>query len=253
MKILSFDQSRCDLCGACGIACALVKKGRFEPEEARIRIETAGDLKPLRAVVCQHCEEPVCVTACMRGIIHKDKASGRVTRQFEDCFRCAACQVMCPVGAPVQDEDLKAFVTCDLCAGEAYMQGGSDSGQEPGVSSKEPLCVRVCPTGALRYEDAASVSEQRRNQYDRRALENPGVCFCGQGGAAGKPVSESAGAGKGTASGELPAIGKAQEKERWKEISLKLKESTGMKISPAQLKKWSDELKEMSGREGEMI
>lgn len=171
MKILSFDQSRCSRCGACQIVCSLVKKGCFKPEEARIRIEPAGEeeslslTKPagpaLRAVVCQHCAEPVCVTACMRGIIHKDPESGFVSRKFEDCFRCASCQVLCPVGAAVEDHDLGAFITCDLCSTER--KSGSLKGDVP-------ACVQVCPSGALRYEDLSETSASLREQYARRTL-----------------------------------------------------------------------------------
>ena len=171
MKILSFDQSRCTRCGACQIVCSLLKKGQFLPGEARIRIESAGEEQTdspvtvngpaLRAVVCQHCAEPVCVTACMRGIIHKDEKTGKVTRQSEDCFRCAACQVLCPVGAAVLDKGINAFVTCDLCGAE--MENGS-------LPDGEPACVHVCTFGALRYEGPGETSAILRDQYVHRML-----------------------------------------------------------------------------------
>ena len=154
MKILTFDQSKCDGCGACQAVCSLAKKGKIQPSEARIRIKQAKDAGgevSLRAVHCQHCAEPVCVTACMRGIITKDPATGLVNRKTEDCFRCAACAVMCPVGAVVLDRDMEAFVTCDLCGGD-------------------PLCVQVCRTGALRFEDVEAAIEEKRTRYAQMAL-----------------------------------------------------------------------------------
>ena len=150
MKRIVFDPVKCDLCGACMAACSVVKKGRIDLPQSRIRIETAGSRKPLRAAVCAHCEEPACVTACMRGIIDKDETIGLVTRRYEDCFRCAACLVSCPVGAVLEDKDRKAFIACDLC--------GKTDGEEP-------LCVRVCLGGALRFEEEAAASADLRSHY----------------------------------------------------------------------------------------
>lgn len=152
MKRIAFDPARCAFCGACMMACSLIKTGRIDPSLSRIRIETAGSTHPLRAAVCTHCEEPACVTACMRGIIDKNETSGLVTRRFEDCFRCAACLVSCPVGAVVEDETRKAFVACDLCLPD----------REDG---RDPLCVRICPGGALRFEEESEASVLARNRY----------------------------------------------------------------------------------------
>jgi Fe-S-cluster-containing dehydrogenase component len=152
MKRIAFDPLRCSLCGACAAACALIKAGKPDLSQSRIRIETAGSCVPLRAAVCRHCEEPACVTACMRGIIDKDAETGLVTRRHEGCFRCAACAVNCPVGACVQDEALNAFTACDLCGGD-------------------PLCVRVCLSGALRLEDDAQTSMELRSGYAVKMFE----------------------------------------------------------------------------------
>ena len=146
MKRILFDPKQCSLCGICETACSLSKGGSPDAERSRIRIETAGEERPLRAAVCRHCEEPACVTACMRGIIAKDETSGQAFRKWEDCFRCAACTVYCPVGAIVEDPSLHAFVSCDLCGGD-------------------PLCVQVCPNGALRFEDDREASCQKRSRY----------------------------------------------------------------------------------------
>lgn len=152
MKRIMFDPKQCCFCGACSAACSLVKNGRIDPAVSRIRVETAGNCVPLRAAVCRHCEDPACVTACMRGIIEKDETTGLVTRRYQDCFRCAACAVNCPVGACVQDKDLGAFIACDLCGGD-------------------PLCVRACLRGALRYEDDAENSAGLRGRYAETMFE----------------------------------------------------------------------------------
>lgn len=152
MKRVTFDPNRCNLCGVCIAACSLVKTGKFDASQSRIRIETAGSRVPLRAAVCRHCEEPACVTACMRGIIDRDLQTGLVTRRHDGCFRCAACAVSCPAGACVQDIKLNAFTACDLCGGD-------------------PLCVRGCLTGALRFEDDAENSAHLRGLYAEKMFE----------------------------------------------------------------------------------
>ena len=146
MKRIAFDPLRCSLCGACSAACSAVKTGCVDAGQSLIRIETAGSCAPLRAAVCRHCEEPACVTACMRGIIEKDRVTGLVTRRHEDCFRCAACAVNCPAGACVLDTSSSAFMACDLCGGD-------------------PLCVQVCLSGALRYAEDSESSAVLRNRY----------------------------------------------------------------------------------------
>ena len=145
MKILTFDQSKCISCGACQVICSVEKKGRVQPAESRIHLSSSDGPDALRLAVCQHCTEPVCVSACMRGIISKNPETGRVERKYEDCFRCAACKVMCPVGAVVFDHDVNAFLTCDLCGGD-------------------PVCAKVCPTKAICFQDVTEASMSLRNQ-----------------------------------------------------------------------------------------
>ena len=198
MKRIVFDPVKCDLCGACMAACSAVKKGRLDLSQSRIRIETAGSCKPLRAAVCAHCEEPACVTACMRGIIDKDGTTGRVTRRYEDCFRCAACLVSCPVGAVLDDKDMKAFIACDLCG----KTGGED-----------PLCVRVCLRGALRFEEEAAASAGLRSRYAIKMF-------------AEKPAEQA----------ELTD-------EQWEEISRRIEEECGCKLTVSDLKDAQEKLR----------
>ena len=204
MKRIVFDPVKCDLCGACMAACSVVKKGRIDLPQSRIRIETAGSRKPLRAAVCAQCEEPACVTACMRGIIEKEE-SGRVTRRYEDCFRCAACLVSCPVGAVLEDPDMKAFISCDLC--------GKDG------SGEDPLCVRVCLGGALRFEEEAAASADLRSSYAVKMFA------------------------------EKPAAATELTDGQWEEICKMIEAESGCKLSIAALKDAQEELRR-SAEEG---
>ena len=207
MKRILFDPKQCSLCGLCETACSLSKGGSPDAERSRIRIETAGEEKPLRAAVCRHCEEPACVTACMRGIITKDGESGLVFRKWEDCFRCAACTVYCPVGAIVEDPALHAFVSCDLCGGD-------------------PLCVQVCPNGALRFEDDGVASAWKRSLYAEQMFT--GTL---------RPGAEVA---------PLPEVPELQ----WEKAAGTISEKTGFSITAEDLKTLCDARRRTAREEG---
>ena len=63
----------------------------------------------------------------------------------EKCIGCSACVWACPFGASELDLITRVAHRCDQCDGD-------------------PLCVKHCPTGALRYvpEERLAVTEQRQ-------------------------------------------------------------------------------------------
>lgn len=50
----------------------------------------------------------------------------------DKCIGCSACVYACPFGASFIDSETLKASRCDLCGGD-------------------PLCARMCPTGALKY------------------------------------------------------------------------------------------------------
>ena len=147
MKKLMIERSKCGGCGVCQALCSLKRAGEVRPGESAIRVERYAGADGLNVVYCQHCADPVCVTACLKGVVDRG-ADGAVTRREEGCFACGACEVMCPFGAPVYDSVRDVYVTCDLCGGD-------------------PLCVKVCPTGALAYLEEAEISRRFREGHAR--------------------------------------------------------------------------------------
>ena len=151
MKIITIDRLKCNGCGLCQAVCSIKKKEAIKPEESRIRLNQTVGAALQTPTYCQHCAEPVCVTACLKGIIDKDAKTGIVSRDTKRCFECAVCSVMCPNGAIVYDKDEKAYVTCDLCGGD-------------------PVCVKCCPTGALSFEETSEASVRMRNKHGRHTF-----------------------------------------------------------------------------------
>lgn len=144
MKMICVDRSKCNGCGACQTICSLTKKGSIHPTESRMQLRRAGGVQLQYTTYCQHCADPACLKACLKTIIRKE--GELVVRNFEGCFACSACAVACPMGAVVYDSGVDAYLTCDQCGGD-------------------PLCVKICPTGALSFAEPAQSSVERRSSY----------------------------------------------------------------------------------------
>ena len=129
---LQVDQDRCRDCQACTLACSLAHEGGCAPSLARLAVRKDMARYEFRIVVCQHCAQPACLEACPSGALSVD-SRGIVVMDEEVCVGCGACAEACPYDAIRHHEVSGRYLKCDLCAG-----------REEG-----PLCVAVCPVGAL--------------------------------------------------------------------------------------------------------
>jgi carbon-monoxide dehydrogenase iron sulfur subunit len=114
------------------------------PPQTRIFVEATGE----RAVpvVCRHCTEPMCVSACMAGCMQKDPATGVVTNlgHEQQCVGCWMCVMSCPFGVITAGPEGEAprdglfarAIKCDFCP---------DRGT--------PACVEACPDAAITVAD----------------------------------------------------------------------------------------------------
>jgi len=56
------------------------------------------------------------------------------------------CTIACPFGASVYDPVLDMIAKCDLCGGD-------------------PQCVKLCPSGALTYQEPTAATMAKRKAY----------------------------------------------------------------------------------------
>ena len=139
--LVNYD--RCIGCRTCSAVCydSHREKGfgmvEFSP------IEEPHSLVPQ---YCRHCDQPACAEACPTGALQKVE-SGEVVRRPGLCVGCRSCSYACPFG--VIEPMLRRHLPpkCDGCASLV------DSGGMP-------LCVSICPSGALEYVPAEELEKR---------------------------------------------------------------------------------------------
>ncbi|MBN2002087.1 MAG: 4Fe-4S dicluster domain-containing protein [Anaerolineae bacterium] len=145
MKHIHVNEEFCIGCRLCEIHCLvqhsqskkIIKAFKEEAPRAmaRLVVEEEGPLS--FAMQCRHCEDPICVHACMTGAMHRDEETGAVLCDEDRCVGCWMCIMVCPFGA-IQPNLVgnKAASKCDFC-----------------YTEKTPACVAHCPNGALTLVD----------------------------------------------------------------------------------------------------
>lgn len=139
------DVSLCAGCGACVVAC--MDQNDIYPEKgqpALRRIYTMEEGQSPDASIlyvsaaCMHCADSPCVIGCPTGAITRDAKTGAVLVNRDTCIGCHSCALACPFGVPRYDSQDKMH-KCTMCV--ERVQAGL-----------KPACVRVCPTGALKFQ-----------------------------------------------------------------------------------------------------
>jgi Fe-S-cluster-containing hydrogenase component 2 len=146
---IGVDENLCLTCRECEVACSLYHEGECNPSLARIRV-VYDDFVPgaPSIVVCKQCEWPACYYACAarwdEPALRIDPASGARYVDAELCRGCGACLKACPltpertvIGYQTRGRK-RSYFKCDLCYDRA----------------EGPLCVEICPGGALQYVPA---------------------------------------------------------------------------------------------------
>ena len=164
---LVIDLDTCVGCHACATSCKEWNAGGYSgaadrPAALRHAIRTAsgstactptrsGEGAASRTVhfprSCLHCETPACVTVCPTGASYKRAEDGIVLVNADNCIGCKLCSWACPYGAREyrlrrrRDEEMHALRRPHL---QRELRAGG---------SRQPACVRACPTGARHFGD----------------------------------------------------------------------------------------------------
>lgn len=156
---IAFKADLCDGCNACMTTCAEVKGGSSDASNflsnSRIQI-VADDVGGYGLALCRQCGDPKCVSNCPAGALTKDEASGVIGWDGEKCVNCLLCTVGCSYGGIVHNQAVGHVVKCDTCGGD-------------------PACVKVCPTGALKYLTTSRIYNEVGALED---LFVPGLAGC---------------------------------------------------------------------------
>jgi Fe-S-cluster-containing dehydrogenase component len=144
------DPSRCIGCQACFHACAECDTHRGT---SMIHLEYADRAESVQTVpvVCMHCEDPACANACPADAIKKT-ADGVVQSSSQSrCIGCSNCVLACPFGVPRYVAKIDQMMKCDMCYDRTSV-------------GKRPMCVTVCPSGALFFGSREAIEKVRRER-----------------------------------------------------------------------------------------
>jgi Fe-S-cluster-containing dehydrogenase component len=144
------DPSRCIGCQACYHACSECETHRGE---SMIHLEYLDRSQSTQTVpvVCMHCEDPACAKVCPADAIKKTPDGIVQSAMQPRCIGCSNCVLACPFGVPKYYPKMDQMMKCDMCYDRTSV-------------GKRPMCVTVCPSGALAFGTREEMAEKRRER-----------------------------------------------------------------------------------------
>jgi len=132
--ILRVRQKLCNACMSCQVYCSTAKEGICSPSLSRVRVTLDPFDAQQQITICRQCKEAKCAEACPEDAIQLSEDGRYWDIDYTLCTSCRECVEACPFNSMFYDADGDRVFKCDTCHGE-------------------PLCARVCPTGALTVRD----------------------------------------------------------------------------------------------------
>ncbi len=143
-KALLIDITLCVGCGVCQAACK-EENGLPTNEEKILTATSYTSLEEYDGIfvrrMCQHCEDPTCVSVCPVGAFEKN-AEGPVLYAENKCIGCRYCMQACPFQVPRYEwtSNNPRVRKCVFCS-------------ERVKNGQQTACSEVCPTGATKFGD----------------------------------------------------------------------------------------------------
>lgn len=147
-RIFFIDPSKCTGCRTCELVCSIINEGIANPCLSRIRIiddKYQGVRVPM---ICQQCQDAVCISVCPTGALTRYEELGIVRCNEDRCIGCRMCVVTCPFGAMGFDALAKKVFKCELCDGD-------------------PECIKCCDEDAIKYvEPDVLMMDKKREAFE---------------------------------------------------------------------------------------
>jgi tetrathionate reductase subunit B len=138
------DLNRCIGCNTCTVACKMENAVPLGVWRIWVNSREMGRYPLTKMaflpVLCNHCENPVCVYVCPVKATYRRKEDGIVVVDPHLCIGCKICIVSCPYQMRYLDPVKRIAQKCDFCLHRI----------EAGLL---PACVDACPTGAIEFGD----------------------------------------------------------------------------------------------------
>jgi tetrathionate reductase subunit B len=152
------DLRKCIGCNTCAVACKSENDVPLGVWRSWVKKVEKGEYPHAKEfsipIVCNNCENPICVTVCPvnAGIKRPD---GIVYIDPHRCIGCRYCMASCPYGVRYINPRRKIAEKCYWCHHRV------DAGLEP-------ACAAACPTGAILFGDL----NDRESEIAKTIAEN---------------------------------------------------------------------------------
>ncbi len=168
-----FDQSLCNGCKACQIACKDKHDLPLGVNWRRVVEYTGGSWQRngntftpnvfsyYTSISCNHCEDPICVRVCPTTAMSR-RPDGTIYVDETKCVGCRYCQWACPYGAPQMNTSTGHMSKCDLCYD--YRNTGQN-----------PACVDACPSRALSWGPIEELRTEHGSEAGIAPLPDPSL------------------------------------------------------------------------------